>query len=441
MREFKGEWKDIFKLFPVFFDPRKLIYSLTGLLTTVVCIGLITFFWATTFGGNNLVLLYKSTTAAGTVVYDLPQTFTIDSLVGWYLRYLSFILNYTPVYSWIGYIAIAAVVFFLIWSYFGGAVCRSAAYEIAKDGERLESSKISSFVAKRYWGFFMPPVLCILGFTFFYLCNFIGGFFMKLVDLLAVALNIGHLGAIIGALLLFLCLLAGFIMALITVGSLFGFKLFAPAIAVEGTEAFDAVSRGFAYVFSKPFHYIWYQLTAGVFGFVCFAFIFVITILVGHFGLTSAANGFSFAWKDKGNFHEVRNYAWSHVLSPKYQQQAANLHWDLRSLARNPKPYTRLMALSTSIVGPKFNRTPPTSRSMKLSAYIAHVWLFLLIYIAYASAISYYFTAQTMIYLLLRKKVDDIDISEIYPEEEEEQFITPEQPAAKPQEQPTTKQA
>ena len=48
----------------------------------------------------------------------------------------------------LGYSAAVVLTFLAIWSYFGGAIARIAAFEIAKDGERIETRKALQTVSK-----------------------------------------------------------------------------------------------------------------------------------------------------------------------------------------------------------------------------------------------------------------------------------------------------
>ena len=47
---------------------------------------------------------------------------------------------------------------------------------------------------------------------------------------------------------------------LLAIGGILGAGLLFPAVSAEGTDAFDAVSRAFSYVFSKPWKLLLYHL-------------------------------------------------------------------------------------------------------------------------------------------------------------------------------------
>ncbi len=73
-------------------------------------------------------------------------------------------------------------------------------------------------------------------------------------------------GLVLGGILWPLVLVAGFLMAVLLLGLLFGWPLMWAAISAEGTDSFDALSRTYAYVFQRPLRYLFYVIVAGVIG-------------------------------------------------------------------------------------------------------------------------------------------------------------------------------
>ena len=55
-------------------------------------------------------------------------------------------------------------------------------------------------------------------------------------------------------------------MAVLFLGTLFGWPLMWAVISVEGTDSFDALSRTYAYVFQRPLRYLFYIVVAAVIG-------------------------------------------------------------------------------------------------------------------------------------------------------------------------------
>ena len=82
--------------------------------------------------------------------------------------------------------------------------------------------------------------------------------------------------------------LTGFLMALFGVGLLFSWPLMWSTIASEGSDAFDAVSRAFAYVFQRPLHYLAYAALSsllGVLGWIVVALFCESVLLFAEWGI------------------------------------------------------------------------------------------------------------------------------------------------------------
>src|SRR5690606_36047594 len=71
---------------------------------------------------------------------------------------------------------------------------------------------------------------------------------------------------VIGAMLFFLFLAFGALAAVILIGLAVACHLLTPAIAVEDSDAFDAVSRSFSYVLAHPWRYAFYLAVSLVYG-------------------------------------------------------------------------------------------------------------------------------------------------------------------------------
>src|SRR3712207_1254606 len=87
-------------------------------------------------------------------------------------------------------------------------------------------------------------------------------------------------------------------MTLVLLGTLGGFNLMYPTVAVEGSDSFDAISRSFSYVYAKPWRMLFYSLVAIAYGALCYLFIkfFIWLMLL----LTHYFTGL-FVWRDAVN--------------------------------------------------------------------------------------------------------------------------------------------
>jgi hypothetical protein len=357
MRDLKGDWRDLFNGFMVALDLRKMFLAFCGIIFTVFGIGA-----ATAIIGNTIDPEFVQR-PNGFLLHEIWATIC----QGWHVIYSG-----TPGHAadwkiYLPYSIFCVLATIVIWSYFGGAICRIAAYEIAKDGERIETARALKFASKKFWSFFWAPLICAIGFAFFFLCNFVGGLIGKLLDIIPYA---GVIGAPLVSILLPLAVLSGFIMTLILLGTVAGSPLFAPAVAAEGTDSFDAVSRGFSYVYSRPWHYAWYQLVSGVYGYICIGFVILFAVTMCHVGIKAGAAGFDlFGVWQKDQYDHIADASWTMILSRKHQTQRYD--WDPvtygrhfpRRVVRDPlgvfvrEPYGRLQNLSCRIVQPNWNWT------------------------------------------------------------------------------------
>lgn len=428
MRELHGNWRDLLLGFKLAFEPRKLTFALIGLIFSVVVVGVITTAWCELLVPGHKVFV---TEESGKVATRLPVSLAPHHFYAWFSdRWWGF--PYGPgkvpgifdgsVLVWGSYLAVALLALFGIWAYFGGAIARSAAYQIAREGDGLSARQAMQFAAKRFWSFFSAPIVCALGFLLFYLVTFLFGLIFRVLDFIGV-------GSPLAALFAPLAILAGFLMALLLLGTFTSFPLFLPSVAVEGTDAFAAFSGGFSYVFARPWRYLAYQFLTGALGYLAFVYVFVMAVLMTWLGLSAGAAGFELAgvWPaGDGSFHRVNQWAFSWVLSPDHQPSALpENYWTLKGFRESPDLAGRPFALANLIVQPDFKTPLPTGFSSWLAAMILIAWLVLLFATVYAFPIAYFFCQQTMIYLILRKQVDEIEMKEIFVEDEEEALEPP----------------
>jgi hypothetical protein len=206
------------------------------------------------------------------------------------------------------------------------------------------------------------------------------------------------------AIFLPLAILSGFLMALILIGALLGAPLFAPAVGAEGTDSFDAISRGFSYVYSRPWHYGWYQLVSAVSGTICVGFVWWFGCLMIQLGLGAGRAGVGLIGKPEnfdcllpvsitrfffGSDGGYSNFAWPQTSAGKVHV-INDTFWNLEAI-------------------------------QIVAAFILLFWLFIVFGMLMGYVVSYVFSSQTLIYFLLRKKVDGIEMNEVYEEKEEDE--------------------
>ena len=338
MRKLKGNWTDIFNGFSVALDIKKMFVGFIGMFLTLVIVGLIPVYVAAWLNPavNSGDLYQQYCSSVSTIAARTPWKVGLF-LVGICLSLI------------------------LVWSYLGGIISRIAAVNITKD-EGLDLKKAISFANKKYISLFSPFILSVLGFFFFVVCNMLGGLVGR----------IPYVGELLVALLLPLAIISGFIMVFIFIGFIFGRIFFIPTIAVESSDAFDAVSRSFQYLYAEPWHYIWYALVSIFYGIITTAFVWFFGGLMIIVSLATVRLGMGEKFMD---------------ICP----MSGFGHCDSMMVS----------ALGTS----------------KIAAFIIMVWMVLIIGMLLAYIVSYCWSACTIVYLLMRKKVDDIEMTELYEEE------------------------
>ncbi len=157
-----------------------------------------------------------------------------------------------------------------------------------------------------------------------------------------------------------LVLFGGFLMAFLLLGLFFGFPLMWAAISTEGTDSFGALSHAYAYVFQRPLRYFGYAVLAGFAG------------VLGWYLVTLFA------------------------------------HWVVE---------LSLWAVSWGSGAERLTEVRTVGSATGLAATGAQAmafWINGLILLAYAFVFSYFWTATTVIYFLLRRLVDATALDEIY---------------------------
>jgi hypothetical protein len=281
-----------------------------------------------------------------------------------------------------------------VWALFGGAISRMAAVEIARD-ERVSIRSALRFSSQRFLSFFMAPLLPIAIFFIFGLVLAIAG----------ALLNIPILGPIVVGAGFVLVLGMGILLVCVILGGVGGFGLMYPTIAVEGSDAFDAISRSYSYVFARPWRLGFYTFVALLHAAVIY---FVLRLLL--WGAMLVSHGFTqfFVFSRAGD----QTYA-------------------LENLWPAPTSFGRL---SYSI-----NSTSLTF-SESIGAFFIAGWVYLLLGLLGAFIISLYIASSSIIYYLMRFEVDATELDDVFIEPGEDDFDDeiPATPVATAEGVPTT---
>ncbi len=257
----------------------------------------------------------------------------------------------------------------------GGAICRIAALQFAR-GEKPGLTEALRFSTKRFTSFFTAPLapICIMAFV---------GLFILLLGLMG---NIPRAGELIVGIGAPLALAAGFLIAVILVGAVAGFNLMFPAVAYDGSDCFDAISRSFSYVYAKPWQMIFYTAVAAVYGSICYLSIRIFAFLT--------------LWLTR----------WFLQISLWADSGTAELN---KLTAIWPKPEFSTLLGSAKPLAANWTES--------VAVFLVHLFVLVVVGLVVSFIISFYFSANTIIYSLMRNRVDNTAREDIYmPHEEPE---------------------
>ena len=266
----------------------------------------------------------------------------------------------------------------LIWSLFGGAICRMAAMEFARE-EKPSIKQALAFSRKNFFGgFFLAPCVPLAFIAVMMVLLMLGG----------MVLRVPVFGDLVSGGAFFLAILGGLVITILFVGLLVGGSLFWPTVASEGSDAFDAFSRGLSYTLSKPWKTVVYAVLTVVYAAVCW--FLAKLFLFGALSVTRAVVAIGTSWFGLWN-----------------RQTEAG-------------PISKLELL-WPVAGSGISYQAPAWSQLAwyeyFSAFAITMYVLLMVGLLWAFLCSFYFSGSTVIYFLLRRDVDGTDLEEVYDEE------------------------
>jgi hypothetical protein len=277
-------------------------------------------------------------------------------------------------YHWV-YFLIYGALFLFVWSLFGGAIARIAAVHVADEGRKLSMRQGLSFAVSKFLSFLSAPLIPLI---------IVVGLGLVVAVVSGVAFLV-YLDVAVGV-FYFLALAAGFVMTLVVLGTAGGLNLMYPTIAVEGSDSFDAISRSFSYVYAKPWRMLFYSTVAVGYGAVCYLFVrlFVwLVLLLAHVSVGL------FVFRNADNMSSL---------------------------------WPTLQPVGGSLNLPRGVNFEALNWYGDLTAGLLSIWVYLMIAMLAAFAISFYFSASTIIYYLIRRDTDATEMDDVYLEQPEEDF-------------------
>ena len=302
--------------------------------------------------------------------FEIINGFLISPRLG-LCSLISVLVSSIKTVEWGEYVVLIVLVLglMIIWSVFAGTITRLAALEFAR-GEKTGLKDSLSFVMKKFWSYFWSPLTPVLGVLFFIACNVVGGLLGKIEFAGEIAVAVGFP----------LAILSGFLIVFLGIVGIIGFILMFPAISSEGSDAFDAISRAYSYVLSRPLHFLSLFITIIICG--------TILSLIAGYGACL-------------------------VMQTSYFTVGLGMGEKLNEI--------RAFIAGLSGAGDAITSLNPIS--MRIAALLFMLYIVLIKITVGSIIIAFAGSASTIAYLILRKDVDGTEMDDVYTEENDEDAV------------------
>jgi hypothetical protein len=419
MRAPRGRWTDVFLAFRLTLDPRKLWLAFRGLVLTIV---LVTLF----LGGVACLRRAPGTEGPATDVWGALARGDLGAALRATQAFALGLLTRAPRLGTVLPLLGAALLSLLTWTYYAGAIMRLAAVEYAL-GERIELASGTGYARRKYLvlcssvlllvalaallvvgiafvGLIAANVLSALVLLVGVLGTAIGAAVSSdrfrsswaglVVGVVGVAASLGvallltrggvrvpYVGEVVAALLSPLAFLAGVVLVVLVLWIVLGSPLMFGAVSSSDGDLFEAWSRSFHYLFTKPWLYLFLGGALAVYGAACLAF--VLAVRVGAEWATAWALGAGLL----GHFRVVYHATGATLLGPAKE--------------------------GTEIVQFLF-----AANRLLLNLLVLSYWA------------TFKCVGVTLLYFLLRQSADGTRVSDVHLEPRDREFLNPSAPAA-----------
>jgi hypothetical protein len=274
----------------------------------------------------------------------------------------------------------------IVFAWTGGAICRLAAVQFAKDEKLTLKQGLIYARGKLFGGFVLAPLIPVAFIVLIAVLLVLGGLLLR----------VPILGDLICGLAFGTAILGGFVIAILLVGMVIGGSLFWPTVAAEGSDAFDSFSRSLSYPLSRPWKALLYAVIAVVFASLCWVLVNLFAYLA--LAITRGVVGFGTA-----------PFGWFSRANGGAPVRKLDLLWPLGGP-------------NTLYAWPQWSQL---AWYEYFSAFMIAVQVLLVIGLVWSFLCSFYFCASTVVYFLLRRDVDGTDLDEIQDEEETVRQLPP----------------
>ena len=194
----------------------------------------------------------------------------------WSIQPLTRLAGATGWRQFVGFL-VAGIWTIAVWGLFGGAIARIAALALCRE-ERIGPIAAIKAAATRWTATVGAPTFSFTLIVAAGIPLLIAGWMMRL-----------DFFAAVGGLLWIVALGFGIVGAALALLHLIGFPFMWATVAVERTDAFDAVSRSWAYTYSRPLHLAIFIVFASAIGFLAEAML----VLLAQWGVAGTTYGLS----------------------------------------------------------------------------------------------------------------------------------------------------
>lgn len=292
-----------------------------------------------------------------------------------------------------------------VWAFFGGIITRIAAVQLTGK-DRVTLQEAVKFVIDRYASYILSPVVPI-GIIAVIVIG------LALYGTIALIPFVGDI--VLYGLLMPLVLVGGLVMAILVVG-LVGYPMMYTTLSTEGSDTFDSLSRSYNYVFQAPWAYLWYSVVSIVYGAAVTLFVVFLASLTVYLAKWSISQAL---WSESSG----RKPDYLFIYAPE------SFGWRELFLKGSPleQTATREVNKETGRLQMTYDFKDPEAAKVyrqklwgieKAGAAMVSFWLTLAFLLMLGFSYSYFWSASTMIYLLMRKKVDETELDEIFLEED-----------------------
>jgi hypothetical protein len=299
----------------------------------------------------------------------------------------------------VGFLFLCGLWELLVWGIVGGAITRIAALKFTRD-EAPGLLTAVKHAARKLPSYSLPPLVALLWAAVFAIQLVIVGAAMR-VDFLA----------LVAAILWPLVLLLGLLMSILLLGLLAGWPMMWATVSVEGTDAFDALSRSFAYTYHRPLRLLWYVLFAMLLAIIS---MFVVKLFAAS---AIALSDWSIDW----GLDEPTMQAVVVPDDPTYRESVME---PPAQPVVTPAPGPVLAPPAEADV-PVPAEAAPMSSMQRGARRTINFWKNVVAALAAGYQAGFLWVAAVGVYLLMRRDIDGVQLNEVYVDPADEYGLPP----------------